>query len=142
MAAMARERTWTIAEVAEDLGVTHRTIRYYEDLGLITPERRGTTRVFHARDRIRLRLVLRGRRLGFPLEDIRTIVDMYDQQPGETGQLRYLLDQIDDRRTELTARLRDVQAALRELDDLESRCRDDLTRLSADDPQASPPATR
>jgi DNA-binding transcriptional MerR regulator len=142
MAAMARERTWTIAEVAEDLGVTHRTIRYYEDLGLITPERRGTTRVFHARDRIRLRLVLRGRRLGFPLEDIRTIVDMYDQQPGETGQLRYLLDQIDDRRTELTARLRDVQAALRELDDLERRCRDDLTRLSADDPQASPPATR
>jgi DNA-binding transcriptional MerR regulator len=130
---MASERTWTIAEVAEDLGVTHRTIRYYEHLGLITPERRGTARVFHARDRIRLRLVLRGRRLGFPLDEIRTIVDMYDQQPGETGQLRYLLDQIGDRREELTERLRDVQAALRELDDLERRCRDDLARLSAGD---------
>src|SRR3954463_2652962 len=130
MAVMARERTWTIAEVAEDLGVTHRTIRYYEHLGLITPERRGTSRVFHARDRIRLRLVLRGRRLGFPLEEIRRIVDMYDQQPGETGQLRYLLDQIDDRRGELTERLRDVQAALAELDDLERRCREDLDRLS------------
>src|ERR671938_1889537 len=137
MAPVARqERTWTIAEVAEDLGITHRTIRYYEHLGLITPERRGTSRVFHARDRIRLRLVLRGRRLGFPLEEIRRIVDMYDQQPGETGQLRYLLDQIDDRRGELTARLRDVQAALRELDDLERRCRDDLSRLSGDDPRA------
>jgi len=134
---VARNRTWTIAEVAEDLGVTHRTIRYYEHLGLITPERRGTTRVFHARDRIRLRLVLRGRRLGFPLDEIRTIVDMYDQQPGETGQLRYLLNQIDDRRGELTERLRDVQAALRELDDLERRCRDDLTRLS-DRPDAVP----
>ena len=130
---MASERTWTIAEVAEDLGVTHRTIRYYEHLGLITPERRGTARVFHARDRIRLRLVLRGRRLGFPLDEIRTIVDMYDEQPGETGQLRYLLDQIGDRREELTERLRDVQAALRELDDLERRCRDDLARLSAAD---------
>ena len=127
---MASEKTWTIAEVAEDLGVTHRTIRYYEHLGLVTPERRGTSRVFHARDRIRLRLVLRGRRLGFPLEEIRRIVDMYDQQPGETGQLRYLLDQIDDRRGELTERLRDVQAALKELDDLEDRCREDLARLS------------
>ena len=58
---------------------------------------------------------------------------MYDQQPGETGQLRYLLDQIGDRREELTERLRDVQAALRELDDLERRCRDDLARLSAAD---------
>ena len=140
MAAMARERTWTIAEVAEDLGVTHRTIRYYENLGLITPERRGTTRVFHARDRIRLRLVLRGRRLGFPLEEIRAIVDMYDQQPGETGQLRYLLDHIDDRRAELTTRLRDVQAALRELDDLERRCRDDLAKLSAEDADLGRPA--
>src|SRR5215212_3635267 len=130
MARVARDRTWTIAEVAEDLGVTHRTIRYYEHLGLISPERRGTTRVFHARDRIRLRLVLRGRRLGFPLDEIRTIPDMYDQQPRETGQLRYLLDQIDGRRGELTERLRDVQAALRELDDLERRCRDDLARLS------------
>ena len=127
---MASDRTWTIAEVAEDLGVTHRTIRYYEHLGLISHERRGTSRVFHARDRIRLRLVLRGRRLGFPLDEIRTIVDMYDQQPGETGQLRYLLGQIDDRRGELTERLRDVQAALRELDDLEHRCHEDLARLS------------
>src|SRR4051794_41819023 len=103
-------RTWTIAQVAEELGITHRTIRYYEDLGLISPERRGTSRVFHARDRIRLQLVLRGRRLGFPLEEIRTIVDMYDQQPGETGQLRYLLDQIDDRRGGANQRPRGLQA--------------------------------
>src|SRR5690348_5677593 len=83
--------TWTIAEVAEQFGITHRTVRHYEDLGLISPERRGTTRVYHRRDRTRLNLILRGKRLGFPLEEIRTIIDMYDEQPGEAGQLTYLL---------------------------------------------------
>ena len=126
--------TWTIAEIAEELGITHRTVRYYEDLGLISPERRGTVRVFHPRDRIRLQLVLRGKRLGFPLEEIRTIVDMYDEQPGEAGQLRYLLGQIDDRRAELEQRKRDVEAALAELDDLEQRCHDDLRALAAGRP--------
>jgi len=112
-------RTFTIAEIAEELGVTHRTIRYYEDKGLVTPERRGTLRVFHPRDRTRLRLVLRGKRLGFPLDEIRTIVDMYDEQPGESGQLTYLLDQIEERRDDLWQRRHDVDAALAELDDLE-----------------------
>lgn len=124
-------RTWTIAEIADELGVSHRTIRYYEDKGLVTPERRGTARVFHPRDRTRLRLVLRGKRLGFPLDEIRTIVDMYDQQPGEIGQLGYLLAQIEQRRAGLEQRRRDVDAALTELDDLERRCRDDLARLAA-----------
>src|SRR4051794_29822807 len=123
-------RTWTIAQVAEELGITHRTNRYYEDLGLIAPERRGTTRVFHPRDRIRLQLVLRGKRLGFPLEEIRTIVDMYDEQPGEAGQLRSPLGQIDGRRAELEQRRRDVGAPLAELEELDRRCRDDLQALA------------
>jgi DNA-binding transcriptional MerR regulator len=121
--------TWTIAQIAEEFGVSHRTVRYYEDKGLITPERRGTTRVFHPRDHVRLALVLRGKRLGFPLDEIRRIVDMYDDQPGEAGQLTYLLGQIGDRRAELEERRRDVDAALAELDELERRCRDDLRRL-------------
>jgi len=125
-------RTWSIAEIAEEFGITHRTVRYYEDKGLVTPERRGTLRVFHPRDRTRLRLVLRGKRLGFPLDEIRTIVDMYDQQPGESGQLTYLLDQIEDRRGDLWLRRRDIDAALAELDDLERRCRTDLARLAAE----------
>ncbi len=120
---------WTIAEVAEEFGVTHRTIRFYEDRGLVTPERRGTQRLFHPRDRVRLALVLRGKRLGFPLDEIRRIVDMYDDQPGEEGQLRYLLDQIGDRRSELEQRRADIVAALGELDDLERRCHADVRRL-------------
>ena len=76
--------------------------------------------------------MLRGKRLGFPLDEIRTIVDMYDQQPGESGQLSYLLDQIDERRGDLWLRRRDIDAALAELDDLERRCRTDLARLAAE----------
>jgi DNA-binding transcriptional MerR regulator len=119
-------RTWTIAEVAEQFGVTHRTVRHYEDLGLISPERRGTTRVYHRRDRTRLNLILRGKRLGFPLEEIRTIIDMYDEQPGEAGQLTYLLGQIGERRAELERRRKDIEDSLAELADLERRCEADL----------------
>jgi DNA-binding transcriptional MerR regulator len=124
-------RTWTIAEIADEFGVSHRTVRYYEDKGLVTPERRGTTRVFHPRDHVRLALILRGKRLGFPLDEIRRIVDMYDEQPGEAGQLSYLLSQIGDRRAQLEERRRDVEAALAELDELERRCHDDLRRLGS-----------
>jgi DNA-binding transcriptional MerR regulator len=123
------QRTWTIAEVAEEFGVTHRTLRYYEQQGLVAPERRGTARVFHPRDRVRLALVLRGRRIGFDLEKIRTIVDMYDDVPGEAGQLEYLLEQVEGRRAELRARRADIDAVLAELDELEERCREDLRGL-------------
>ena len=121
-------RTWTIGELAVEFGVTHRTIRFYEDQGLISPERRGTARVFHPRDRVRLGLVLRGKRLGFDLTEIRRIVDMYDQAPGEDGQLRYLLEQIAARRAELEQRRRDIETTLAELDDVERRCQEALDR--------------
>ncbi|MGH3366913.1 MAG: MerR family transcriptional regulator [Nocardioidaceae bacterium] len=122
-------RTWSIAELAEEHGVTLRTIRFYEDRGLLSPERRGTARIFHHRDRVRLGLVLRGRRLGFSLDEIATIVDMYDAEPGEAGQLRYLLAQIDVRRTELEQRRKDIEETLAELDEVERRCREDLGGL-------------
>jgi DNA-binding transcriptional MerR regulator len=127
-------RTWTIAEVAAEFGVTHRTVRFYEDQGLIRPERRGTQRVFHPRDRVRLGLVLRGKRLGFDLGEIRRIVDMYDQAPGEAGQLRYLLEQIAERRAELEERRRDLELTLADLDRVEQRCRETLACLP-DTPQ-------
>jgi DNA-binding transcriptional MerR regulator len=121
--------TWTIAAVASEFGVTLRTVRHYEDLGLVSPERRGTLRVFHQRDRVRLALILRGRRLGFSLDEIATIINMYDAEPGEVGQLRYLVDQIDVRRTELEQRRKDIDETLNELDEVERRCRRDLAQL-------------
>ena len=124
-----QHRTWTIAEVAKEFGVTHRAVRHYEELGLISPERLGTKRIYHRRDHIRLALILRGRRIGFPLEEIRTIIDMYDQQPGESGQLEYLLSQIGDRRADLEARRRDIADSLAELEEIQRRCQEDLARL-------------
>lgn len=123
------DETWTITELADEHDVTLRTLRHYEDVGLLRPERRGTTRVFHQRDRIRLALILRGRRLGFSLDEIATIVNMYDDQPGEAGQLHYLIEQIDVRRSELAQRRRDIEETLEELERVEQRCREDLARL-------------
>lgn len=121
--------TWSIAQIADEFGVTHRTVRHYEDLGLISPERRGTTRVYHRRDRTRLGLILRGRRLGFPLDEIRTIIDLYDVPRGRRSQLEYVLAQIGERRTDLEQRRRDLESALAELADFERRCREDLDGL-------------
>jgi DNA-binding transcriptional MerR regulator len=125
------EQTWTIREIAEEFDVTHRTVRHYEELGLITPERRGTSRIYHRRDRTRLGLILRGKRLGFPLEEIRTIIDLYDAPRGRRSQLEYVLAQIDERRADLEQRRRDLEAALTELDRFEDRCREDLSRHSS-----------
>ena len=122
-------RTWTIAEIADEFAVTHRTIRHYEELHLISPERRGTARIYHRRERTRLNLILRGKRLGFPLEEIRTIIDLYDEPTGQASQLRYVLDQIHDRRERLERRRRDIEDALSELGEFERRCRSDLRDL-------------
>ena len=127
-APVGTEQTWTIREVAEEFDVTHRTVRHYEELGLITPERRGTTRLYHRRDRTRLGLILRGKRLGFPLEEIRTIIDLYDAPRGRRSQLEYVLGQIDERRSDLEQRRRDLDDALTELGRFEQRCREDLDR--------------
>ncbi len=127
---MASPEECSIAQVAEEFGVTHRTIRHYEELGLLSPERRGTQRIYHRRDRTRLNLILRGKRLGFPLEQIRTIIDLYDAPLGKAGQLEYVLAQIDDRRVDLDQRRKDLEDALAELDTFEARCRADLGRLT------------
>jgi DNA-binding transcriptional MerR regulator len=124
-------QTWSIAELAAEYDVTLRTIRFYEDRGLLTPERRGTVRVYHPRDKVRLGLILRGKRLGFSLDDIATIVDMYDAEPGEEGQLVYLLDQITSRRADLEQRRRDIDETLHELAEVERRCQADLAALRA-----------
>jgi DNA-binding transcriptional MerR regulator len=124
-------QTWSIAELATEYDVTLRTIRFYEDRGLLTPERRGTVRVYHPRDKVRLGLILRGKRLGFSLDEIARIVDMYDAEPGEEGQLVYLLDQITHRRAELEQRRRDIDETLHELSEVEARCHADLESLRA-----------
>ena len=137
-------QTWTIAQIADEFGVTHRTVRHYEELGLLRPERRGSRRVYHRRDRTRLGLILRGKRLGFPLEEIRTIIELYDAPRGKVSQLEYVLRQIGDRRSDLEQRRRDLDEALSELDGFEARCQAELAALAngrpdEDQPDESPP---
>lgn len=124
------EPSWTIGELAREFDITLRSIRHYEDVGLIEPGRAGRSRVYSARDRVRLELILRGRRLGFTLAEIAHVLELYDDPPGEAGQLEFLLEDIGRRRADLLVRRRDLDATLGELDELERRCRDDLARLT------------
>ncbi|MFQ5937824.1 MAG: MerR family DNA-binding transcriptional regulator [Acidiferrobacterales bacterium] len=121
--------TYTITQLAQEFDVTTRTIRFYEDRGLLTPTRNGQARVYSPRDRVRLKLVLRGTRLGFSLSEIGEMLDMYDAEPGEVGQLELFLSKITDRRTFLRQQQRDIQATLKELDDIEAQCREHLTKV-------------
>ncbi len=122
--------TYGIAELAREFEVTPRTIRFYEAEGLLAPLRDGQRRVYRPRDRTRLRLILRGRRLGFPLADVREIVDLYDAAPGEAGQLAYLLDKIVVRTAELEAKRRDIEASLDDLGGVAANCRARLAELN------------
>ena len=120
---------YTISDLAKEFDVTTRTIRFYEDQNLISPLREGTRRLFRARDRTRLKLILRGKRLGFTLAEISEIVVMYDAAPGEVGQLRLLISKIEGRRAQLQQQMQDIEATLSDLSEVENRCRDRLSAL-------------
>lgn len=113
--------TYTISELAKEFDITPRAIRFYEDQGLISPSRKGRRRVYRERDRVRLKLVLRGKRLGFALSEVKEMFDLYDTAPGETAQLRFLLGKIKDRREMLEQQRQDIEAVLHEMESVEKR---------------------
>ena len=113
--------TFGIAELAKEFGVTTRTIRFYEDRGLIAPRREGQRRVYGSRDRVRLRLIMRGKRLGFSLGDIAAILDLYEVDPTEIAQLRLFIDKLGERKKVLERQKADIAALLKELDGFEER---------------------
>jgi DNA-binding transcriptional MerR regulator len=127
--AAAASPSFSITDLAREFDVTTRTIRFYEDEGLIAPARRGQTRIFSARDRVRLRLILRGKRLGFSIDEIREIIDLYDAEPGEEGQLRHFLAKIGERRAALEQQRADIAETLGELAEVERRCLEQLKSL-------------
>ncbi|MBC8267352.1 MAG: MerR family DNA-binding transcriptional regulator [Rhodospirillaceae bacterium] len=109
-----------IAELAREFNVTTRTIRFYEDKGLLSPERQGQRRVYSSRDRVRLRLIMRGKRLGFSLSEIREMIDLYDDDPSEVAQLKLFLSKIRERQAVLNQQQADIAAIVKELNKLES----------------------
>lgn len=119
-----------IQEVASELGVTHRTLRFYEDNGLISPARAGTTRIYSRRDIGRMQLILRGKRLGFTIREIREFLDLYDADPNHKEQTGHLLGQVRKRLAELKEQERAIRETMTELRQIESEA---LARLSSDD---------
>ncbi|MDH3714820.1 MAG: MerR family DNA-binding transcriptional regulator [Gammaproteobacteria bacterium] len=122
-------RTYTISELSKEFGITTRTIRYYEDQGLISPGRHGRHRIYSRRDRTRLKLILRGKRLGLPLRDIGDIIDMYNTDRGEAGQLKHLCTRIKQDRAMLLQQRAEIDTMLREMDVIEAQCRSALAQL-------------
>ena len=119
-------RLYTITQLTQDFGITTRTLRFYEAQGLITPQRRGRQRLYKPADRTRLKLILRGKRLGFSLTEISEIIGMYGKAPGEAGQLQLLMRKIAERRAELEEKRNDIELTLAELAHVERGC---LARL-------------
>ena len=117
-----RERLFTITELARDLGVTPRAIRFYESKGLLRPQRAGTTRVYDHRDRGRLLLILRGKRMGFSLAQVGQFLDLYDADPDQHQQLLHLLRGARHRIAALERQRHDLELTLAELRDVEAQC--------------------
>lgn len=127
-----KEITYSISELAHEFDVTPRTIRYYEDEGLLTPQREGQTRIYSHRDKIRLKLTLRGKRLGFSLAEIRELFEMYDTDRSSKTQLHSMIQLIEAKRGVLHQQLEDIQMVMAELAAAEQRCVNSLNSLKTD----------
>ena len=118
---------YSIQALAEQYSVTHRALRFYESKGLLAPAKRGQTRIYSERDRTRLMLTLRGKKLGFSLEECRDIIDMYDpSQSNNTQQLIRLCQKITEHRSALLEKMNAMEATLKLMDEVERKCLDKL----------------
>lgn len=116
-------RQHTIGELAREFDVTPRTLRFYESVGLLAPRREGQKRFYSRRDRTRLKLALRGKRLGMTLAEIKEVFDLYDSVRGEAGQIERYVDILQEKRNQLIGQRQDLDDALAELEASERRCR-------------------
>jgi DNA-binding transcriptional MerR regulator len=123
-------RTYTIGQLAQELDLTARTIRFYEDEGLIAPLRAGTARIYTHADRARLILICRGKRLGFSVREIAEFLALYDADPHRAEQMRFLGQKCRDRIAALEMQLRDVQQTLAELRDIDRQIGDHLAKAA------------
>jgi DNA-binding transcriptional MerR regulator len=126
---------YSVSQLGRDLGVTPRALRFYEDKGLISPTRVGNNRVYSARDRARVILILRGKRLGFSLRGIREYLDLYAAVPNQDKQLRRLLEAVTERIAQLEEQRLDIDETLADLNDIRSQT---LEALGEHQPAAKP----
>ena len=122
-------RRFSISELAREFDITTRSIRFYEDQGLLNPAREGQTRIYSKQDRGRLKLTLRGKRLGFSLAEIRELFDLYDADKSSRTQLQTMLGLVEEKRETLQQQMEDIRMVLLELDAAEQRCQQALSQL-------------
>ena len=120
---------WTIGELAEDLGLTTRAIRFYESKGLIAPARKGVARTYTRRDRARMALILRGKNLGFTLEDIAEYLALYDSDPAQVAQTQLLLEKVDTAIADLMTKRADIERSLKDLREIRGKCAEHLKQV-------------
>ncbi len=121
------ENKFSISDLASEFQVTTRTIRFYEEKGLLTPVRRGSVRLYGPRERVKLKLILRGRRLGFSLDESRDIIEMYDPESENVKQLQSLLEKIHEKQGQLEAQKKEVNSMLKDLKIAEKNCLDAIS---------------
>ena len=138
-ATVQRSRFYSTAELAAAVGVTPRTVRFYESRGLLNPERAGTVRVYTYSDRARLLLILRGKRLGFSLKEIGDYLDLYNADPEHIEQLNHIISKSRERIAELEGKFKDLQVTIKELRQIEHEA---LTRLKTKRARSSSPTRR
>lgn len=126
---MAKPRHYSIGELATEFDITTRTIRFYEEAGLLAPARQGQQRIYQESDRVKLKLILRGKRLGFSLAESRELIEQYDPVSGNRSQLNALLDKIEERRESLRQQMLDIRLMQTELDAVAGRCHEALAEL-------------
>lgn len=131
------ETTYSISELAKEFDITTRSIRFYEDQGLLTPMRNGQTRIYTKRDRVRLKLILRGKRLGFSLAETGKLFELYDADKSSVTQLNTMLALIEQKKVELHQHMDDIKVVLMELVTVEKRCRETLNEAQPSSNQST-----
>ena len=124
-----KRKLYSISDLSKEFDVTTRAIRFYEDAGLLSPLREGRNRLYSVRDRTRLKLILRGKRLGFSLNEIGEMFRLYDSEPGEVAQLNHILEKITEKTDLLERQLEDIQIVMQELREFRSQCWERLKQM-------------
>jgi DNA-binding transcriptional MerR regulator len=126
------EQSFSIGELAKSMDITPRSIRFYEEQGLLSPTRVGQNRIYIKKDQVRLKLILRGKRLGFSLAETKTLFDLYDSHQNSKVQLEAMLKMTDEKRAHMQQQLEDIEMLKAELEDVEARCQEELNALTLD----------
>tara|TARA_R110001583_G_scaffold10682_2_gene48934 strand:+ start:2683 stop:3084 length:402 start_codon:yes stop_codon:yes gene_type:complete len=124
------QANYSIGELSKEFDITTRSIRFYEDQGLLLPARKGQTRIYNQRDKVRLKLILRGKRLGFSLAETGRLFELYDADKSSAKQLSSMMELIAQKKNDLKQQLDDINAVLIELNDLEDNCQNILKKLT------------